>query len=72
LEKKRMESVIVGQIHDSIVADVTPGELDDFLAKAKYVMTVAIRKHWPWIIVPLVIEAEVSDTNWFEKKEYKI
>jgi DNA polymerase-1 len=72
LKKNRMKTVIVGQIHDSIVADVHPDELDDFLAMAKRVMTGDIRKHWGWIIVPLEIEAESSETNWFDKRKVEL
>ena len=37
-------------------------------------MTVDIVKEWPWLIVPLVIEAEVCPVggNWFDKTEYQI
>jgi DNA polymerase-1 len=59
---------IVGQIHDSIVADVHRDELDEYLAAAKQVMTVDVRKHWDWIVTPLEIEAEVAEDNWFNKK----
>ena len=68
MKKSKMRSVIVGQIHDSIVADVHRDELDDYVAEARRVMTEAIRDAWKWIIVPLEIEVEVAETNWFEKK----
>jgi DNA polymerase I-like protein with 3'-5' exonuclease and polymerase domains len=73
LKKEKMKSLIVGQIHDSIVSDVAKGELKDFLAICEQVMTKDIREHWPWIIIPLEIEAEVCDVDksWFEKKKYK-
>jgi len=69
LKKKKMKSLIIGQIHDSIVADVHKSELDDFLVKIKKVMTEDVRKAWSWIITPLEIEVELSDKNWYEKKE---
>ena len=68
-KKNRMRTKIVGQIHDSIVADVHVDELDDFLAKTKQVMTKDVRREWPWVIVPLEVECEISDRNWYEKKE---
>ncbi len=70
--RKKMRSRIVGQIHDSIVADVHQDELDDYLAEAKRVMTEDIRKAWDWIIVPLSVEAEVAETNWHEKSEVSV
>ncbi len=74
LNKYKMKSLIVGQIHDSIVGDVHRKEKRNYLEICKQVMTVDVRKHWPWIIVPLTIEAEVAPVggNWFEKKEVKI
>jgi len=65
----KWQSKIVGQIHDSIVADVHRSELDAYLVLAKRVMTEEVRKHWPWIVTPLDIEAEVAETNWYEKRE---
>jgi DNA polymerase I-like protein with 3'-5' exonuclease and polymerase domains len=74
LMKKRMKSLIVGQIHDSIVADVPAKEKDDYLELANRVMTVDIKKHWNWITTPIEVEAEVTPLNrsWFEKEEVKI
>ena len=69
---RKWKTKIVGQIHDSIVADVHRDELDDYLSLAKDVMTKRIRKAWPWIIVPLEIEVEVGEQNWFEKQEVKL
>ena len=72
LNKKKMEMLIVGQIHDSIVADVPVGELQDYLDLAKHVMTVRLRKAWSWIITPLEVEAEVCPEGgtWFDKAEF--
>ncbi len=72
MQKKKMGSMVVGQIHDSIVADVHRDELDDYLAMAKQIMTEDIRREWKWIIVPLTIEAEVGERNWYEKVEVKL
>ena len=66
--KQKMRSLVVGTIHDSIEADVHKGELDEFVAKIVKVMTVDVRRHWPWVVVPLGVEVEVSETNWFEKQ----
>lgn len=41
------------------------------LATANRIMTQDIRKHWPWIIVPLEVEVELTpvDGSWYLKKE---
>lgn len=70
IAKRRMRTLLVGQIHDSIVADVPDDETEDFLQLCNYVMTVLLLKRWEWINVPLEIEAEVTpvDGSWHTKK----
>lgn len=74
IEKRKMRTKLVGQIHDSIVADVPDCEVDDYLDLVQDVMTKKIRKHWDWIIVPLEIEAEMSPVNgnWFQKEKVEL
>jgi len=74
LNKYKMKSLIIGQIHDSIVGDVHRKEKRNYLEICQQVMTVDVMKHWPWIIVPLTIEAEVAPVggSWYEKKGVKI
>jgi DNA polymerase I-like protein with 3'-5' exonuclease and polymerase domains len=67
-----MKTRIVGQIHDSIVADVHLAELDEYLLKAKQVMTLDVRNAWRWVITDLEIEAEVAYDNWFNKKAVEV
>lgn len=69
---KKWRTKIVGQIHDSIVADVHRDELDDYLALAKRTMTEDVREAMPWVVTDLEIEAEVAETNWFEKKAVEV
>lgn len=73
LRKRKMKTLIVGQIHDSIVADVPDNELDDYLEIAHHTMTVTVPNEWrEWIIVPLEVEAEVTPLNatWHDKEAY--
>ena len=74
LNKYKMKSLIIGQIHDSIVGDIHRKEKQDYLEICKQVMTIDIRKHWKWICVPLSIEAEVAPVggSWYEKSKVKI
>ncbi len=74
LEKRKMETLLVGQIHDSLLADVPEGELEDFLRLAQHVMVDDLKEAWSWINVPLEVEAEVTpvDGNWYEKEGMKI
>lgn len=71
LNKRRMRSRIVGQIHDSCVGDIHIPELTEYMDIVQKVMTVDIRKRFPWLIVPLAIEADVTPPNgsWADKQE---
>lgn len=74
LRKHKMKTLIVGQIHDSILADVPENELDEFLNLAQRIMTTELTNTWKWINVPLEVEAEVAPIggSWADKKERKI
>ena len=74
MRKYKMRSLIVGQIHDSIVGDIHRRERKDYLEIVKQVIYEDIRKHWDWIIVPLTVEVEVAPVggSWYEKEEIKI
>lgn len=72
IERQGMDTLLVGQIHDSIIADVPPKELDKFLKMARRIMVKKLIEAWDWIVVDLEVEAEVGKRNWFEKKEVEI
>lgn len=72
LRKYKLKSIIIGQIHDSLVLDVVRSELKAVLSLVHEVMVDALREHWKWIITPIEIEAEMAETNWFEKKGIEI
>jgi DNA polymerase I-like protein with 3'-5' exonuclease and polymerase domains len=59
IRKRKMKTKVVGQIHDSVIADVPEREIQDYLEMAKRIMTVDLPKAWTWINVPLDTEAEV-------------
>lgn len=77
LNKYKMKTRIINEVHDSMLLDVPPSELNDVLDKAHEIMTHDLRKHWKWITVPVEVEAEVSPINsswhdiekWYKKDE---
>jgi DNA polymerase I-like protein with 3'-5' exonuclease and polymerase domains len=71
--EENWKSRIIGQIHDAMVLDVHPDELDIVAAVVHRVTCEDLPKHWTWINVPLEIEAEVCpvDGSWNEKQDYK-
>lgn len=70
LRSERMQSRIVGQIHDSMLSDVPVDELRDYLDIVHQTVMVDLRRHWKWINVPLEIETEICPANgtWFDKR----
>jgi DNA polymerase-1 len=74
LKRRGMKALIVGQIHDSIVADVPDDELEEYLQLAYQVMVVDMKNEWKFINTPLEVEADVTpvDVSWFQKAPYEI
>lgn len=68
LRKRNMQTMIVGTIHDSIILDVVPEEMQSVKKKLRQIMTEDLRAHWDWIVVPLDVEMEASavNGNWYE------
>lgn len=73
LTKTQMQTVIVGQIHDSLILDVHCDEFEEVLTRVKDVMSIQLPKAWDWIIVPLEVEIEACPVggSWFEKEKVK-
>jgi DNA polymerase I-like protein with 3'-5' exonuclease and polymerase domains len=71
LTKRRMKSVIIGQIHDSMVMDVLLAEREAIINKVIDLVTRRLPQYWDWINVPLTIEMAASPPggNWHDKKE---
>lgn len=71
LLKERWRSHVIGQIHDSIVADVHRSELPAFLEMAREIMTTLLMDHWHWLHeCPVEVEAEACPLGgtWYDKK----
>lgn len=71
LRKSKLRSRIVNQIHDSIVMCVHRSEIAEVVPVAMRIMTKDLLDHWDWIIVPMEVEPEICEINWFEKVKYK-
>jgi len=66
LKKRKLKSLIVGQIHDSLVGDVPEEEIEAFEAMVTEIMTEVLPSEWRWIIVPLTIEITKYSHSWAE------
>jgi DNA polymerase I-like protein with 3'-5' exonuclease and polymerase domains len=72
IKSRGMRSTIINQIHDSIVFDAVPEEVDDLVHLAFGIITKRLSEHFPWIAeVPMTAEAETApvDAPWFYKRK---
>jgi len=69
-QEENWKSRLIGQIHDSILVDVFPPELEHVVATIRRVTCQDLPKAWHWIITPLEIDVELSaiDASWAEKQ----
>ncbi len=70
--KKMFENTrLIGQIHDEMVFDVHPDNLEDLKALLKFIVTEWLPEQWKWIIVPMELEVNVFDkgAHWASKSE---
>lgn len=72
MKDTRMDSKLIGQIHDCCLGDIVPSEQDMWDEMSYTIATKEIRDANPWIIVPLETEYEKTEINmpWSTKKEF--
>jgi DNA polymerase I-like protein with 3'-5' exonuclease and polymerase domains len=72
--ENNLDSRIIGQIHDSLIIDVNPKELDLVGKTIHRITTNDLLKYWEWVIVPLEIDASICpvDGSWVEKTKYEL
>lgn len=63
LQKRKMKSRILGAVHDSIEADIYPGEAIDFYRLIKYCFETYCMETLPWLICPMRIDLDMG-TSW--------
>lgn len=68
MRKEKWDTRLVGQIHDNMIADVHPSELDHVKEVIHKVTSEDLPKAWPWIIVPMIVKIKVApvDASWAE------
>lgn len=73
LRKHKFKTRLIGQIHDSIVLDVHPKELQEVTGILQHIMVEKLMEHWPWIIVPLSIDMDLGgvDESWYKLEAYE-
>lgn len=70
-KENKMDSKVVGQIHDCCLVDTHPDEEKEVKSISTEIATLRIREYFKWINVPLIIEWEETeiDKSWYSKKE---
>lgn len=71
LRRYKMKTLLINQIHDSLVGDVWIDELKNYWEIVYQVTSVELRQHFSWLCVPMEIEYELAADNWFDKQEVK-
>lgn len=73
LRRRRLKTLLIAEIHDSILTDGPEEEFDEVAEICENIMTKKLVRNFDWINVPIEIEIERGRPggSWFEKKEYK-
>jgi DNA polymerase I-like protein with 3'-5' exonuclease and polymerase domains len=73
-QTQQLDTRIIGQIHDSLILDVNPNELKYIVEKVNKIIAIELPKAWPWICLPLEIDAELCPVNasWYEKEKFSL
>lgn len=74
MREENWKTKLIGQIHDAIVLDVHPDELDYVAQVVHRVTCDDLPKAWSWIVVPLEVDMEVCsvDGSWADKENYTL
>ena len=71
LEAGGFDSKLIGQIHDSMILDILPSELEDVKKVIRKITTEDLMNAWKWLIVPMDVDIEACpiDASWAEKSK---
>jgi len=70
LKRNKCKSMIIGQIHDSIIMYIDENEWNSFLKKeVKEIMTVKIREEFKWIVTPMRVDVTYYGNSWADEEK---
>ena len=74
MQKENWDTRLISQVHDSMILDVLPSELEHVAKTAIDITTKQLPEVWKWINVPLSVDMEICDIDesWANKKKFKI
>lgn len=58
VQKLKLRSLVIGQIHDSIIVDVHPDETDQIVKLVEWAMYERTHEVMPWLSIPLLVDME--------------
>ena len=67
LRRYKMKAKVVNTIHDCVVGDVPRKEVQNYINLVREIVEVKLPKAWPWLTIPLEVECECCEENWFFK-----
>lgn len=72
VKRRKMKARFVGQIHDSMLADVPHAEVQDFLTIVHDAATRRLAQEWAWVTVPMEVEVDVvpEGQSWHQKQPW--
>jgi len=72
MRKESWDTRLVNQVHDSILFDVNPSELEHIIRSLHKITNKDLPQAWRWIIVPLSVDMELGgiDEPWSMKKPF--
>jgi DNA polymerase I len=73
-EEENWDSKPIGQIHDEMILDTHPEELEHVGKTVRRVTCEELPAHWKWIIIPMEVEADCCevDGSWADKHSYEL
>lgn len=73
LRSEKLDTRLVGQIHDSILLDVNPSELEYVAEMCHKITCFELPEVWKWIITLLDVDMETApiDASWADKEKYR-
>jgi DNA polymerase-1 len=74
MKEEKLKSKIILQIHDSTITNLFPPEKNRIIDMYTDIVDNRLRKQYPWIIVPMKIEMEITGINesWYHKKPLEV
>ena len=72
IRRRKMRTLLVGEIHDDIIADVPEDEIQEYLELTHKIITIDLPKAWKFINIEIEAEAAVTPKggSWYDKEEW--